>query len=202
VLLAARFLHDRTGRQQIAGMSLAFGGLVLIGLTIGGDLKPMALGLALAGALSWAVGNVLVKQARHVPIFPLVVWASLVPPLPALALAGLTDEISLPQAVAAAGWSGIGAALYLGAAATVVGYALWGGLLQRHASGAVAPFALISPCVGVVSSAWLFGESFPPLRLAGMGLIVCGLAVTVLPAGRRAPVRWPCPPSSAWPRDR
>ena len=202
VLLAACFLRDRPKPQQITGMIAAFGGLALIGLTLGGDLRPMALGLALVGALSWAIGNVLVKHVRHVPTFPLVVWASLVPPLPALAVAYFIDQGSLLQTIAGASWVSIGATLYLGAAATVVGYALWGSLLQRHATGAVAPFALVAPCVGVVSSAWLFGEGFPPLRLAGMGLIIAGLAVAVLPAGWLSLIRWPCRPSSAWPRDR
>ena len=59
--------------------------------TIGGDLTAAALCLALAGAFSWAVGNVLVKRTADVPVFPLVVWASLVPPLPALLLSAIYD---------------------------------------------------------------------------------------------------------------
>jgi len=46
----------------------------------------------------------------------------------------------------------------------------------------VAPFALLSPCTGVVSSVLIFGEVFSPARLAGMALILFGLAVIVLPA--------------------
>jgi uncharacterized membrane protein len=86
VLLAAVFLGDRPTLRQCAGMTVAFAGLALIGLTGGTDLKLTALGLALAGALSWAVGNVLVKRRANVPVFPIVVWASLVPPLPAIVL--------------------------------------------------------------------------------------------------------------------
>ena len=56
-------------------------------------------------------------------------------------------------------------------------------LLQRYSAGVVAPFALLAPCTGVVSSTVLFGEVFSPLRYSGMALILGGLAVIVLPAG-------------------
>src|SRR2546429_376776 len=80
-------------------MAIAFAGLALIGLTIGSDLKVAALGLALGGALSWAVGNVLVKHAAGVPTFPLVVWSSLIPPVPALIVSGVSDQRSLLAAI-------------------------------------------------------------------------------------------------------
>ena len=59
---------------------------------------------------------------------------------------------------------------------------MWGRLLSRYASASVVPFSLLSPCVGVISSALVFGESFTPMRAAGMALILAGLAVIVLPA--------------------
>jgi len=182
VLLSAAFLHDRPNARQCAGMAVAFAGLALIGLTVGADFKPLALGLALAGALSWAVGNVLVKRTSPgVPVFPLIVWASLVPPLPALAISALQGG-SPPFLVAVAGasWAGIGGAAYLGAVATMM-FAAWGRLLQRYPAGVVAPFALLSPCAGVLASALIFGELFSPVRYVGMALIIAGLAVIVLP---------------------
>lgn len=181
VLLSAVFLGDVPSVRQCAGMAVALAGLLLIGLTVGADLKLVALGLALAGALSWAIGNVLVKRAPAVPIFPLIVWASLMPPLPALAISGLHGQgPSLLAAMASASWAGVGGAVYLGAVATMA-YAIWGGLLQRYPAGVVAPFALLSPCTGVLASALVFGEVFSPVRYAGMALILAGLAVIVLP---------------------
>jgi O-acetylserine/cysteine efflux transporter len=183
VLLAALFLGERPDARQGVGMALAAGGLALIGLTVGADLPPLALGLALSGALSWAVGNILLKQARGIPMFPLVVWCSLVPPVPALLLSGLDrGSPSLVQALRSAPWTSLGGALYLGAVATSA-FAIWGGLLRRYPAPAVVPFALLAPCVGVLASAVVFGERFGPLRYAGMALIVAGLAVVVLPAG-------------------
>lgn len=184
VLLAAVFLRDLPTPRQCAGMTIAFAGLALIGLTAGSELKPAALGLALAGAFSWAVGNVLVKRTSTVPIFPLVVWSSLVPPLPALVISGVFERrLPLLAAVAGASWLSIGAAVYLGTIATILAYAAWGGLLQRYPSAVVAPFALLAPCTGILSSALIFGEIPIPMRCGGMALILGGLTVIALPAG-------------------
>jgi O-acetylserine/cysteine efflux transporter len=59
--------------------------------------------------------------------------------------------------------------------------AVWNSLFQRCSTGAVAPFALLASCTGVVSSAVALGEIFSPVRYAGMALILVGLAVVVLP---------------------
>jgi O-acetylserine/cysteine efflux transporter len=178
VLLAAVFLRDRPTARQGVGMTIAFAGLALIAGTTGVDLELTTLGLAITGAFSWAVGNVLVKRAAGVPIFPLVVWCSLVPPIPALVVSAF-DATGTPivEAVVRASWTSLAALGYLGVLATIVAYATWGRLLQRYPTGAVAPFALLAPCTGVVASAVVFGEVFEPMRYAGMALILGGLTV-------------------------
>ena len=80
----------------------------------------------------------------------------------------------------------------LGAFATTLAYAIWGDLLQRYSAARVAPFALLTPCTGVVSSALVFGEVFSPVRYLGMALILAGLAVIVFPEAS-----WNAPPNPA-----
>jgi O-acetylserine/cysteine efflux transporter len=111
-----------------------------------------------------------------------MVWASLIPPIPSLIVSSVSDQRSLLAALPFASWSSIGAVVYLGAMATIFAYATWGSLLQRYPAAVVAPFALLAPCTGVVASAAILHEVFSPVRYAGMGLILCGLAVIVLPA--------------------
>ena len=184
VLLSAIFLRDIPGARQLAGMVVAFTGLALIALTAGSDLNPVGLGLAVAGAFSWAVGNVLIKRAPNVPMFPLVIWCSLVPPLPALLLSSIYDQQSVVEATLSASWLSIGAVFYSGFLAIGIAYAAWGYLLQRYPSAVVAPFGLLTPCIGVVAAKLVFGEAFSPTRYAGMALILCGLAIIVLPLQR------------------
>jgi O-acetylserine/cysteine efflux transporter len=185
VIIAAVWLRDRPTRKQLVGMAVAFVGLALIGGTVGADLTFVALALTVAAALSWAVGNVLVKREPGTPILPLIVWLSLVPPLPALAVSiAFEGGEGILGTVAAASWLSIGSAVYLGALATTLAYAIWSHLLRRHSTAAVAPFALLAPCVGVVASAIVFGERFDPVRYIGMAGIALGLAIIVLPWSR------------------
>jgi O-acetylserine/cysteine efflux transporter len=86
------------------------------------------------------------------------------------------------HAVVHASWLSLAVALYLALASTLVGYGLWGYLLQRYSASVVAPFALLSPATGILASALLLGEQFAPLRLVGMALILVGLAVIVMPS--------------------
>ena len=184
VLLSALFLGDLPTKRQILGMAVAFSGLALIAFTTGGDLRPIALAMAITAALSWSIGNVLTKRVPKAPIFALLAWCSLVPPLPALAYSGFTDKVPIWSALVHASWPALLAVFYLGAITTNIGYAAWGYLLQRYKTGAVAPFALLAPCTGILASAFLFGEVFPPARYAGMALILAGLAFILLPGGK------------------
>ncbi|RZI93145.1 MAG: hypothetical protein EOP39_31690 [Rubrivivax sp.] len=51
-------------------------------------------------------------------------------------------------------------------------------MLQRYSAGTVASFALLAPAVGLGMSSLVYGESFSITRLAGMALLLIGVAVT------------------------
>ena len=187
VLLAMLVLKETPTTRQLFGMILGLAGLALIGMTIGKGLTILGLLLVLASAISWSIGNILLKRLPPVDMFHLVVWMSLVPPLPALAISGLTDGFdALPQTLLSASWQAVVSTLYLGLIATVLAYAIWGKLLRTYSAAAVMPFALLAPCVGAVFSAVVFGEQFTTLRLAGMAAIFFGLAIVILPFDRLA----------------
>jgi len=191
VLFAAVALGDRPQRRHLAGLVVAGLGVGAIALTVGADLRPAGLALTLGSAVSWAVGNVLLKRAGPVDMVPLVSWLSLVPPLPALALSlALDGPGALFAALPAASAAGLAGALYLGIVATTIAYAIWGTLLRRYPSAAVAPFALLAPAVAALAAALVLGERFGALRLGGMALVLLGLVVSIgLPARRPAAAR-------------
>jgi len=190
IVFAAGWLGERPTARQWLGSAIALGGLVLIGFTVGGALTPAAFVLTLVSPISFGVGNVLLKRLGPVDMPSLVAWLSLVPPLPALALSLVLDgPAAFPRALAAGTAAGLAAAVYLGLAATVLAYVIWGALLRRYAAATVAPFALLVPFVGAVSSALAFGERFGPLRLAGMALVLAGLTVILTRATDRSAVR-------------
>jgi O-acetylserine/cysteine efflux transporter len=192
ILFAALALREIPTPRQLAGTAVAFAGLAVIAATVGQDLTVVGLSLTTMSAISWGIGNVLVKRLPRVAMLNLMVWLSLVPPLPSLALSMAMDgPADSFQAMAGASWLAWCAALYLGLVATILAYAIWGSLLRRYPAATVAPFALLVPFVAAGGSSLVFGERFGALRLAGMALVLLGLAVIVLPLerllGRRAP---------------
>ncbi len=182
VLFAALVMGDKPSIRQVLGMLTAFIGLAMIGFTLGTAIPVAAFALTLGSAISWAIGNVLVKRLPKVDMLHLMVWTSLVPPIPALAISFVMDGSgSLFTAMSNASWLAVFAPIYLGLLASVFAYAVWGSLLQRYPAGAVAPFALLAPAVGAIASSLIYGENFGPMRLAGIASMLVGLAIVVLP---------------------
>jgi O-acetylserine/cysteine efflux transporter len=189
VLFAAVALGERPARRQVIGMAAALVGVLLIAATVGENLTAAGLALGLASAVSWGIGNVLVKRVGRADMLSLMAWLSLIPPLPSLALSlALDGPAGLARAVPGSSWLGLGSALYLGLVATTLAYAVWGDLLRRYPAATVAPFALLVPFVGALASSAVFGERFGPPRLAGMAFVLLGLLLIALPvaAGRKA----------------
>lgn len=183
VLFAAILLHEVPKAKQTLGLSLAAIGLCIIALSIGGDISSFGFVLCIFSAISWAVGNVLVKQLPNVNMLQLMVWASLVPPLPALLFSTVFDgSLDFWHKFSEAPLIAFGVPLYLGIIATVWAFSVWGHLLQRYSAGTIAPFALVAPCVGIGMSAWLLGEEFGALRLTGILAILLGLAIAIFPS--------------------
>jgi len=184
ILFAAVALSERPRPRQLAGVAVAFAGLGLIAFTIGGDLSAAGFMLTLGSAISWGVGNVLLKRVPGVDVLSLIVWLSVIPPAPSLALAILLDGPAAPS-IGRATWLGAGAALYLGVVATVMAYGIWGRLLRRYPAATVTPWALLAPIVGAYSSSLVFGERFGTQRLVGMALVLLGVALSALSGSAR-----------------
>ena len=180
VLLAARVFGERVMPWQVVGMTLAFGGMALIGLTAGHDVPFFPLLLTLTAALGWAASNLIVKAAPGANSFGLVIWSALIPPLPLTLLAGLTAGWdTLGRALTHSDWKFWAAVLFMGLGNTVLGFGIWSGLIQKHGAGRVAPLSLLVPVFGMLSSALVFHEGFPPGKALGAALVALGLVLHV-----------------------
>ena len=173
--------------MQTIGIGVATAGLLMICGTVGFDFSVGAFAVLMISPISFAIGNLLLRQARDVPMFDLFAWLCLVPPLPLLALALLTDG---PQAtwhsLSHMSLTGLICMLGLGGVSTSIAYWLWGRLLRDYTAAQVVPFALLVPFVGAGASSIVFGETFGPLRLSGMIIVVFGIAVMLLSKHPRA----------------
>jgi O-acetylserine/cysteine efflux transporter len=181
VVFAVIAFREMPTPVQALGIGVATVGLLMICGTVGFDFSAGAFAVLMISPISFAIGNLLLRQARNVPMFDLFAWLCLVPPLPLLALALVTDG---PRATANSlihmSVTGFACMLALGAISTSIAYWLWGRLLRDHTAAQVVPFALLVPFVGAAASTIVFGERFGPLRLSGMVIVVCGIAVMLL----------------------
>ncbi|MEM5382147.1 EamA family transporter [Paraburkholderia phymatum] len=177
---AALFLHERFRAQNVLGLMIAAIGLAVIGMQGGHAMTLTGFILTLCAAVMWALGNIVTKKVGKVDLVGLVVWGSLVPPVPFFALSYLLEG---PQRIEAA-LTGIGATsvfaiVYLAFVATLLGYVLWSRLLSRYPAGQVAPFSLLVPIIGLASASVLLGESLSAAQIGGAALVMAGLAVNV-----------------------
>lgn len=192
-LLGVALLHERIAGPLRVGLGLAALGLGCFALNYvagsGGATTALGLALNLGAAAMWASSNIIARKAQqahpHFDPLQFVVWSSLVPILPFIALSLVFDPPAAQSHwfnASPAAWAG---AAYLAWLATVLAYAMWTGLFKRHPANRVAPFSLGVPVVGLAAGMTLLGETISPWQWAGIGFVVAAL-LAVMFGGRWA----------------
>jgi len=197
LVFAALILGERWEWNNIAGLIIAAGGMVVVGSQQGGSMTAAGFWLTLCASSSWGIGNVIIRRAsKDTPPFSmlsLVVWASAVAILP-LGLLSLHFEGPAVWKTAweSLNWVTLVSIIYLAYFASLCGYGLWGRLLSRYPAAAVAPFSLLVPIIGMSSAVLFLNETFSLWQIIGAILVMLGLAVNVF-GGRLkkgAELRW------------
>jgi O-acetylserine/cysteine efflux transporter len=181
IAFAAMLFSERPTRTQTIGIGIATVGLLMICGTVGYDFSVSAFAILMISPVSFAVGNLLLRRAQDVRMFDLFAWLCLVAAVPLFALTLVSNG---PQptwfALTHMSLTGLLCMLALGGLSTSIAYWLWGRLLRDYPAAQVVPFALLVPFVGSAASSVVFGETFGPLRLAGMVTVVGVIAVMLL----------------------
>jgi O-acetylserine/cysteine efflux transporter len=199
VLLAVLFLGERLSVRQVVGIAIAVAGLVAIAVSRAQAAALVPILVALVGALGWALGNISSRKALAPNALHLTLWASVVPPLP---MAALSFFVEGPERIGTAfstlftveALPSIAGLLYIVLLATLVGYGIWNRLLATYPSSTVAPFSMLVPVVGVLSSWLAFGELPDLVELLAGGFVVGGVLVASIRLPRRAPLPEPQAP--------
>ena len=178
---AAILFGERPSRMQTLGIAIAASGLLMICGTVGYDFSVTAFAVLLMSPLFFAAGNLLLRRAQGAAMFDLFAWLCLVAAVPLLVLTPLEDGVQPTwRAISQMSAEVFLCMLVIGAISTCTAYWLWGRLLRDYPAAQVVPFALLVPFVGSAASSVAFGETFGPLRLAGMLTVILGIAVMVL----------------------
>ena len=178
---AALLFRELPSRRQAAGIAIATTGLLMICGTVGYDFSVAAFAVLMISPVSFAIGNLLLRGAQGARMFDLFGWLCLAAAVPLFALA-LASNGPQPvwHALTHMSLPGFACMVFLGGVSTSIAYWLWGRLLRDYPAAQVVPFALLVPFVGSAASSLAFGETFGPLRLAGMLTVVGGIAVMLL----------------------
>ena len=177
-VLAGVLLGEGFPARLLAGMAIAFAGVVLIATTTsagGADIAGVLLGLL--AALVYAGAAVAQKRLLARADALTVTWIGAVAGTVALLpfLPSLLSELATASAAAAAGF------VYLGVFPTAVAFLTWGYALSRTTAGRLAAATYAIPPVVVLLSWTLLGEIPAPLALAGGVLCLAGVAVATRP---------------------
>jgi O-acetylserine/cysteine efflux transporter len=179
LLLAAAVLRERPSGGQLAGLATALAGIGVIAAGRGGGVTAAGLSLCVAAAAAWGVANLLIKRASAVDPISLMVWISLVPPLPLLGLSLVIDGPgAVGDALTALDLRSIGAVVYIAFLSTLGGFAAWSWLMRTYPAGQVASFALLVPPFGLGFGALLLHEHIGPAQVLAAALVVAGVALS------------------------
>ena len=198
VLLSMVFFREKLLTKQLVGILIAITGMGLLFYSAaGGDEALPGLGfmLTIGAAISWAVGNISVKLITRrnpsVNMMSLVVWGSLIPILPFSLFSWVFEGKTLiAHSLANIQFGTVLAILYLAIFATLIGYAIWGGLLARYESWRVVPLALLVPIIGLISASIILHEELSTLQIIGGAVTLVGLMVNVLGTSVLKPLKF------------
>jgi DME family drug/metabolite transporter len=168
-------------RRWTLATALAVGGVaVLVAAGASAEVSAPGILLALGAGLSYAAYTVAAKGLLTAGHAPEAVMARLfglggAALLPVLALADPGDLGSL---------DGVAMIVYLGAVPTALAYVLFARGLRHLPAGEVATLTLAEPLTAAALGALVLGERPGALAVAGVALVLAGLAVLAVPARR------------------
>lgn len=175
-LLAAVFLGERLTGWLLAGIAVAFAGVVVIGLAMRGDGGSDVSGvlLALLAALTYAIGvvsqKVLLRRLSAAEVVCYACWIGVVVCLPWTG--DLLDVVRHGERADLA-WIA-----YLGLFPTALAFSLWAFALRHTDAGKQAITTFLVPGITAVM-AWVLLDEVPPaLAFAGGVLCVVGVLLT------------------------
>lgn len=185
VLLSVFILHERMTGRRLLGLGLGMAGMALL---LGSELNlvraaPRGAALVLGGAISWALGTVLLRRYPvSLGTSAFTAWQLLIGGLPLMAGALVIDW---------GNWHPLSPRATLGLVYNmtfvfVFCYWAWFRIATTAPPGVSSLSTLMIPVVGVFSSIWLLGEAPQWQEYLALVLVLAALATVLIPSRRTA----------------
>ena len=171
-VLAAPLLGEPLTALKLLGLGLGFGGIVVVSAgAVGGDVSGLGIGLAVAGALVWALGTIAFKrESERVDAIWAVAISFLAGGVLLTAFGGITEGLAIdwsPRFALALGYTSL--------IGTALAWVLWFVLVAAGEASRAAAYIFFVPLVSLVIGAALLGERLGVSLLLGSALVVLGV---------------------------
>lgn len=176
VLFGAILYKEKVKSLQIIGIMMSVLGVVtLIGLPKAPPPLYPATILIGCSAL-WAAGNIMMKELREIPTLSILCWLSAFSAIQMIIIRLYFEGVTIPDAPL----THYALLLYPAIASTVVAYGIWTTLLKSVPITLLAPYGLLTPFFGVLSSVLILGDSFELAHCVGALFICAGVAFSTI----------------------
>lgn len=174
-LLAVLVLGERIGWRTTAGILVAFGGVLVMGLDPLVLAQLDVLALVLLAAFSLAVGTMLMRRLKGISVLNFQAWNALLSLPLLIALAMAFGQPLIPDSAALSRPSVWGAIAYSAIGASIVGHGGFYWLIQRHEVNKVTPYLLLVPVLAVLLGIAFWGDRPGPRLLIGGSMVLGGV---------------------------
>ncbi|MCC6270824.1 MAG: DMT family transporter [Microbacteriaceae bacterium] len=180
---AGLFLGEGVPKWLAIGAGVAFGGVILIGLSTGLTGLGNGVGIlwALAAALTYTIGVLCQKRLmRRIPSTQVTWLGCVIGTVACLPFAG-----GLVTQVQEAPLGAVLGVLYLGAIPTSLAFTTWGYALSKLPAGQLGVTTYVVPAIVIVLGLIAFGEIPTPLAIVGGVICLIGVALSRRSSAKR-----------------
>ena len=179
LIAAVIFLKERIHKYRIAGIALAFGGVVLLVFDPAVVHEHAGIALTVGSCVVWAACSLIQRRLKGMPILTIYAWIGLLGSLILFPLAWLFEPAGVER-LPALPLSALGWILFSALGSTVIGQGAMSYLLQKHPISSVVPLTLAAPVIAVIVSSFYFGTRITPLMAMGGVIVMIGVAIVTI----------------------
>ncbi|MCH9025981.1 MAG: DMT family transporter [Proteobacteria bacterium] len=178
-VLSMLFLGEKIRFWRWLGLSMAFGGIMLISFDPQVFAYRNALALVVLGSLFGASGLLVAKKLTGVGVFELQSWIAMIswPLLLGLSLAVEPGQFAILLQADLSVW---GAVLFTALAASVLAHSGMYYLIQRYDLSLVMPTFLLATVFAVIFGVTLMGDQLTPRMIAGGSCTLLGVLLILM----------------------
>lgn len=190
-ILAAIFLKEKISLLKAVAITIAFGGVMLIGFDPIVFNHLDAVMWITGAAFAMAVATILMRQCPNLGVFRLQAWIALIA-TPSLFTLSLIFESSHRQLLMETDIINFWSPLYSAVGASIVGHGIVYYLVGRYQVSIVTPLLLLTPIVASILGILFFGDHLGWKLILGGFLTLVGIGLVSKPnRNRKGEIREP-----------